>query len=312
MPAALLEESAWIQGPSQLKSPNNVVKENYPLVTPDIDAEIRQDVRVASTSIQEVKPLGSERFTRFPNWRKLVRHIGESFGRSDATKSDACRGWHTCKNHKTPEAHIMTEDFIITDVQREFYAQEIDHLKEGKSLPRNSNILSLSPFLDDKGILRIGGRLQRSTLSVNEKNPVLIPGRHHIATLLIRHHHETVEHQGRHFTEGAVRAAGYWINGGKRPISLIVHRCVKCRKLRGKVCQQKMADLPKDRVTISPPFTFVGVDVFGPWDVVTRRTRGGAANHKRQAVLLTCLATRAVHIEVIESISSSSFTNALR
>ena len=87
---------------------------------------------------------------------------------------------------------------------------------------------------------------------------------------------------------------------------------MKCRKLRGKVCQQKTAGLPKDRVTISPPFTFVGVDVFCPWDVVTRRTRGGAANHKRWAVLFTCLATRAINIEVIESMSSSSFIDALR
>lgn len=73
-----------------------------------------------------------------------------------------------------------------------------------------------------------------------------------------------------------------------------------------------MAELPKDKVNPEPPFTRVGVDVFGPWAVVTRCTRGGSAYSKRWAVLFTCLCTRAVHIELIESMSASSFINALR
>ncbi|XP_062582062.1 uncharacterized protein LOC134243851 [Saccostrea cucullata] len=82
--------------------------------------------------------------------------------------------------------------------------------------------------------------------------------------------------------------------------------------MRGKPLCQKMADLPKVRLTRSAPFTFVGVDVFGPWSVITRRTRGGSADSKRWAVLFTCLYSRAVHIEVIEEMTSSSFINALR
>jgi hypothetical protein len=76
--------------------------------------------------------------------------------------------------------------------------------------------------------------------------------------------------------------------------------------------QQQMADLPLDRLIPEPPFSRVGVDTFGPWDIVTRKTRGGAANSKRWAILFTCLTTRAVHIEVIEELSSSAFINALR
>ena len=72
-----------------------------------------------------------------------------------------------------------------------------------------------------------------------------------------------------------------------------------------------MADLPKDRLDPSPPFSYVGLDIFGPWSVVFRRTRGGVANQKRWAILFTCLTTRAVHIEVIEGRSRSSFINAL-
>ncbi|XP_043987727.1 uncharacterized protein LOC122839815 [Gambusia affinis] len=73
-----------------------------------------------------------------------------------------------------------------------------------------------------------------------------------------------------------------------------------------------MGNLPPERMKVAPPFTYVGVDVFGPWDVFTRRTRGGQANSKRWAVMFSCMSTRAVHIELIETMSTDSFINALR
>lgn len=73
-----------------------------------------------------------------------------------------------------------------------------------------------------------------------------------------------------------------------------------------------MADLPSDRITPGPPFTTGGVDTFGPWTVLARKTRGGVINNKRWAIMFSCLTTRAIHIEVIEEMSSSSFINALR
>ncbi len=69
---------------------------------------------------------------------------------------------------------------------------------------------------------------------------------------------------------------------------------------------------PFQHLTPAPPFTFVGVDVFGPWQIITRCTRGGAACNKRWAVIFTCLTVRAIHIALIESLVTSSFINALR
>lgn len=145
-----------------------------------------------------------------------------------------------------------------------------------------------------------------------EKNPIILPKDSHISLLLIRHHHEQVEHQGRHLTEGAVRAAGLWILGGKRLINSVLHKCITCRKLRGKLEEQHMADLPPERLKTCPPFTYVGLDVFGPWSITFRRTRGGQAESKRWAIMFSCLSSRAVHIEVIESMDASSCINALR
>ncbi|XP_014911401.1 uncharacterized protein LOC106961853 [Poecilia latipinna] len=204
------------------------------------------------------------------------------------------------------------ERLIIHTVQQQCFSQEISAVKKNQRLPKNSPILRLNPFIDRDGLLRVGGRLQHSMLQRNESNPVIIPNKHHIATLLVRHHHKRVKHQGRHLTEGAVRTSGLWLVGGKRLISTIIHKCVFCRKLRGLSEQQLMSDLPEERLKVDPPFSYVGLDVFGPWEIVTKRTRGGQVNNKRWAVLFTCMSTRAIHIEIVETMTASSFINALR
>lgn len=73
-----------------------------------------------------------------------------------------------------------------------------------------------------------------------------------------------------------------------------------------------MANLPPARSDTSPPFTNVGLDVFGPWKIATRRLRGGTANAKRWSLIFTCLSSRAIHLEVLETLEASSFICALR
>ena len=63
-----------------------------------------------------------------------------------------------------------------------------------------------------------------------------------------------------------------------------------------------------DRVTPGQsPFTSVGIDCFGPL-----RVRRGRSLVKRYGVIFTCLAIRAVHIEVAHSLETDSFLMALR
>ena len=68
-----------------------------------------------------------------------------------------------------------------------------------------------------------------------------------------------------------------------------------------------MAGLPKDRLTPAPPFTYVGVDYFGP--VITKQ---GRKVHKRYGAPFTCLMNRAVHIEIANSLETDGFLNAPR
>ena len=122
------------------------------------------------------------------------------------------------------------------------------------SVPRRSSVLKLHPFLDAKGLLRVGGRLNASlALSFEEKRPLIIQKETAISKLLAQHFHEGVHYQGQTRTLGALREAGFWITGASKIIRDTIHKCVTCRKLRGKSSQQLMGSLPPERVQPSPP-----------------------------------------------------------
>ena len=83
--------------------------------------------------------------------------------------------------------------------------------------------------------------------------------------------------------------------------------CVKCRTLRGPVVEQKMSDLPEDRVEVSTPFSYCAVNYFGPFMI-----KDGRKELKRYGVLFTCMSSRAVHVETASSLETDSFIHALR
>ena len=316
IPASQLASTSWFTGPPFLFKLNQSPSEKsnpFELVDPELDVEIRPQVTSFATQTK-MTTLTPKRFQRFSTWNSLLRavtfliHVVRSRKMDPASQSTKCSGQH---KPYTPDELAQAKDVIIKSVQREFYSGEFTNLDQKKDVPKNSSLTKLNPVLEE-GFIRVGGRLKHAQLDRDEKNPIILPGNHHVCTLLVRHYHEQVKHQGRHFTEGTIRASGLWIVGGKRLINSVLHKCVICKKLRGKLEEQKMADLPPERLNTSPPFTYVGLDVFGPWAVIARRTRGGHAESKRWAMLFTCMSTRAIHIEVLESMDTSCCINALR
>ena len=299
-----LVNSGWWKPPIKMSSDNGV-EDSFQMIDPDNDVEVRPVI--TALKVEESSPdhlYWEQKFQRFSSWDRLVRGLGllvEAISR---------KTFHVGKT--TVDTLKTTEQLILKKVQKTYFEREIKNLTSSKAVPNDSSLSSLCPYLDEEGILRVGGRLQKADISTSKKNPVLVPKQSHIAVILIRHYHARVHHQGRHITAGALRAAGFWVIGAKGLVSSLLHQCVTCRKLRGKLETQIMAELPACRLRPVPPFTYVGVDTFGHWTVVSRRTRGGCANSKRWAILFTCLTVRAVHIEVVEQMSTSSFINALR
>ena len=135
---------------------------------------------------------------------------------------------------------------------------------------------------------------------------MIFPRKHHIVKLIINYYHQPSSHSGVEYTLSFI-SEKFWIIGARSGVCSIVNACFKSQWRQAPVMQQKMASLPEKRITPSrPPFTNEGVDCFGPFTV-----RRGRTTAKRYGVLFTCLAIRAVHIEVVYSLDTESFINAL-
>ena len=164
------------------------------------------------------------------------------------------------------------ETVIIQFSQSHTFHEELRALQKGEKIKRSSSIMKLDPFLQD-GVLRVGGRLHRAALPEHTKHPVILAKDHHITTLIIRNAHEEIGHAGRNHTLAQLRQR-VWIRKGNAAVISVLSKCVKCRKCQAAVSEQKMANLPPDRLLPDhPPFTNVCVDSFGPFEAKRGRVQ---------------------------------------
>lgn len=194
---------------------------------------------------------------------------------------------------------------IAKYVQNETWKNDIEKLQANPTKRSKGNLRKLNPIIQD-GVLRVGGRLENALIPESQKHPIILPGNHHATELLLRQHHAALGHSGSDMVLNSVRKQ-FWVTSGKHAIRRIISRCVKCRRKSAPFGEQIMAPLPAVRVTPNkPPFSATGVDYFGPIYV-----KQGRSEVKRYGCLFTCLATRAVHLEVAHSMTTDSFLGAL-
>ena len=214
----------------------------------------------------------------------------------------------------------LAEQYIVKLVQKQAFSKELSSLKQEKEdqnhskserkkrvVSKSSTLLRLDPFIDENGLIRVGGRIRNVSIDDKAKHPIVLPKKEYLSELVARQLHERVEHQGRGITMNEVRSSGYWIIGGKSVVAKLIKKCATCQRLRATVTDQKMANLPKERLEASPPFTYSAVDYFGPWYI-----KQGRKEMKRYGVLFTCMSSRAIHLEVSETLETDSFLNAYR
>lgn len=301
-----LATSLWLTGPPFLWQRCIPTSSPVDCVINEGDPEVRESVCHLS-QIEPMEPTIVQRLERISSWSKMKKITAVCLKAKDKLRSLVEKGQiQAYSANITVQDLQVAEKTIIRLLQRETFDLEIRSLEKGEPVSRNSALCKLDPFIDD-GILRIGGRLKNSTLPRGIKHPVILPKKHPISLALLRHFHKRVAHQGRGQTISELRSNGYWIIGASKAAAKLINECVTCRKIRSEPQQQRMADLPADRLENAPAFTYCGADYFGPWLV-----KEGRKTVKRYGVLFTCLASRGVHIETATALDSSSFINALR
>uniref|UniRef100_A0A914ELN7 Integrase catalytic domain-containing protein n=1 Tax=Acrobeloides nanus TaxID=290746 RepID=A0A914ELN7_9BILA len=152
--------------------------------------------------------------------------------------------------------------------------------------PKHKEIVSFDLQRDEDGIWRAYGRLGRSSL-------------HTLAEL----------------------RRNFWIPSGMATVKRAIYGCKNQRAFLGQClgCRRallkpfelpQMSELPAERVTRSVPFTFIGLDNFGP--MYTKDSKDSKEPMKIWGLILTCMATRAVHLELVRDLTPHAFILALR
>ena len=213
-----------------------------------------------------------------------------------------------------PVSDINSAELVLLRmVQQKAFPQELAFYGRTQSpIPKaqrkgKGHIWRLDPFVDANGLLRVGGRIRRSAYSDAEKHPIILPKGSLLVRRILEFYHSEVHHGGRPATINSVRSNGFWAVALNAQVKHLIHKCVQCRRYRGQCGEQKMADLPKERVTPEAPFTNSGADVCGPFKI-----KDGRKTNVRFVVLFTCFSSRAVHLEAITNLSTDCFILALR
>ena len=137
---------------------------------------------------------------------------------------------------------------LISYVQSQCFPEEIAYrTKRHPTLVKKSSRLSkLSPFMGKEGLLRVGGRIDRASISFDSRHPVIISSKYHVVELIIRHFHERDGHIGARSVLAAVQQE-FWIIGGRSRIRWVLGRCIQCRKKYSSPFEQVMASRRESR-----------------------------------------------------------------
>lgn len=297
-PSEILNSSLWWFGPSWLSKE----KSCWPncLQTVDVLPDLKANVLVTMSHSALSFPF--ERFSKLVRMQRTAAYI--------------LRFWHNCLKKDSRKIEPLTVEelnnaltYLIRICQNDSFPVEIRRLKSEKSIGSSTSILMLNPFLDSNNILRVGGRLKFSDYPFDKKHPILIHSKHHFTKLLFAHEHQRTFHGGPQLLLSTVRET-YWPVSGRNLARSTVKKCLTCFKFAAKSIQPIMANLPRERVNPSSAFSVVGVDYSGPFLIKDKRGRG---SHQTKCYigLFICLSTKAIHLELISSLTCESFIQAL-
>ena len=174
-----------------------------------------------SNTIQIVDDVLANTERRVSSWEKLKRIVGymlqykkellESCNKGNPTqKEEPSRKVH-CDNNQLDMVLIQRAEQILRASQRRHFSDEIKLMETNKCVKKSSSVYKLDPYIDGNGLLRVGGRLNQSTMDESVKHPQLIPKGSVLARLVIKWCHKKVSHSRRGITMNRIRSSGFWI-----------------------------------------------------------------------------------------------------
>ncbi|XP_049883729.1 uncharacterized protein LOC126379136 [Pectinophora gossypiella] len=199
---------------------------------------------------------------------------------------------------------------LLRHAQMQSFPKEYSALSNQQSISSKNNLLSLTPFLDKEGVMRVGGRLDSSTYSFTKKHPAILDSNHHLTKLIFQYEHLRLLHAGPALMLSTVREY-VWPTSGRRLARAVARACVACRRLRPAPLAPRMGELPAQRVTPAPAFQTIGMDYAGPFTILNKKGRG-ARTTKCYLCLFICFRYKCVHLEAVSDLSMEAFILSFR
>lgn len=287
-------DNRWFTGPDFLK----LKSDEWPkerVVPIEETILMINDHNIQLTSVAAIHP------EKFSSYRRLVRTI--------ATVSKylvKLRGIKTTSYLTAAELNYA-ESLVLRSAQWDCFRDEVISLTNNQPLPKESKLAQLSPYIDERGVIRMRGRIEAAEICITTKRPALLSNKHHVSYLIIKHLHERNCHCGQEAVVFKSRIK-FWIVNVRSLVKQVQRCCNYCKIRRAVPVPPLMGQLPKCRVVPAEKlFSSVGMDLFGPIIVTV-----GRANQKRWGMIFVCMTSRAIHLELVEDLTSNSCILAIR
>lgn len=294
-PNMLLSNNLWWHGPTFLSNITFIHKQ------PDIQLSDQLPEMKVHVCTQVIEKLSF--FNKFSSISKMQRIMAY-----------VLRFYTNLKNKKRNSGNLSASELnnalnvIIKHEQKFYFQEEIKSLNSKTDI--KSNLKLLHPFLDGKGLLRVGGRLQNANITYDQRHPVILPKNSHITNLIIIREHKNLLHAGQKQVISSLNLK-FWLINGNREVKKNIHKCVTCFRLKAQCSEQLMGSLPTARVNFARPFQNVGIDFCGPFMIKQSRLRKTVMS-KSYIALFVCFSIKAIHMELISDMTTENFLAALK
>ena len=301
-PRALLQHSLWWEGPAWLYQEPVLVPDQPPRKTPpDLNSKA-----VHLTLVHDDFSLKFEERTN--DYYRIIITVAWWFRLFHRLKGDRPPDR---RRQLTPRELEEAEKWLLRKAQQRHFSKELRALRAGEGIAPTSRLRTLTPMLGTDGLLRIGGRLSKSSLSKYQQHPIIVDSKSTLVEKMFAHKHISLGHCGPSLLL-CHTGHKFHVLGGRRLSRSICRNCVICKRVAPQPVPQQMGELPRARSRAGqPPFTDTGMDFAGPFSIKLGHTRRPVIVNAYLCIFV-CMATKAVHLEVTSDLKTDTFIACFR
>ena len=215
------------------------------------------------------------------------------------------------RNHDLePEERDAAEHWLLKQSQLRSFPKAYHSLAHKGTVAPTSRLRDLTPRMTpEEGLIRVGGRMGHSELSLSQQHPIILDSKDALIERMFQFIHIKEKHCGPSLLLSKT-SKEFYVIGARRLSTTICRLCPKCRRVNPQPTPQLMGELPLERTKANQPiFTDVGMDFAGPYKI---RHGRGHARTEANICIFVCMATKAIHLEVVPDMKTPAFIRCLQ